>query len=105
MEPESHDSINEHMCKFKSKSLMRQYMKNKPIKLGFQFWFCCRSMSRYLYEFDMYLGKKGNTEFELGELVVLSLCECLKDTNCYVYFEKFFTSPTLVAELLENGFY
>ena len=84
---------------------MCQYMKNKPIKLGFKFWFRCGSKSRYLYEFDMYLGKKGNTEFELGELVVLSLCECLKDTNCYVYFEKFFTSPTLMTELLENGFY
>ena len=105
LEPESHHSINEHMCKFKSKSLMRQYMKNKPIKVGFKFWFCCRSMWRYLYEFYMYLGKKGNTGFGLGELVVLSLCECLKDSNCYVYFEKFFTSPTLMGELLENGLY
>ena len=38
-EPESHQSIDEHMCKFKGKSLMRQYMKNKPIKWGFKFWF------------------------------------------------------------------
>ena len=42
--PESHHSIDEHMCKFKGKSLMRQYMNNKPIKWGFkvlvpvQFW-------------------------------------------------------------------
>ena len=84
LEPESHHSINEHMCKFKSKSLMRQYMKNKPIKLGFKFWFCCRSMWRYLYEFYMYLGKKGNTGFGLGELVVLSLCECLKDSSLII---------------------
>ena len=59
----------------------------------------------YLYEFDMYLGKKRNTEFGLGESVVLSLCESLKDTNCYVYFDNFFTSPTLMAKLLENGIY
>ena len=32
MQPESHQSIDEHMCKFKGKSLMRQYMKNKSIK-------------------------------------------------------------------------
>ena len=53
----------------------------------------------------MYLGKKGSTEFGLGELLVLSLCECLKDTNCYVYFDNFFMSPTLMVKLLENGIY
>jgi len=57
-QPESHQSIDEHMCKFKGKSLMRQHMKNKPIKQGFKFWFRCGSKSGYLYEFDMYVGKK-----------------------------------------------
>ena len=32
MWPESHQLIDEHMCKFNGKSLMHQYMKNKPIK-------------------------------------------------------------------------
>ena len=53
----------------------------------------------------MCLGKKGNTEFGLGESVVLSLCKSLKDANCYVYFDNFFTSPMLMAKLLENGIY
>ena len=44
-------------------------MKNKPIKWGFKFWFRCGPKS-YLYKFNMYLGKKGNTEFGLGESVV-----------------------------------
>ena len=39
MQPEAHQSIDEHMCKFKGKSIMKQYMKNKPIKWGFKFWF------------------------------------------------------------------
>ena len=34
MQPESHQSIDGHMCKFKGKRLMRQYMKNKAIKWG-----------------------------------------------------------------------
>lgn len=104
-QPESHQSIDEHMCKFKGKSLMRQYMKNKPIKWGFKFWFRCGSKSGYLYEFDMYVGKKEKTEFGLGESVVLSLCKSLKNTNCFVYFDNFFTSPTLIAKLLDNGIY
>ena len=98
-----HQSIDEHMCKFKGESLLCQYMKNKPIKWGLKFWFCCKSKSGYLCEFDMYLGKKENTEFELGESVVLSLCDCLKDTNYYVYFDTFFASPTLMTKLLEYG--
>ena len=67
MQPESHQLIEEHMCKFKGKSLMRQYMKNEQIKQGFKFWFCCVSKLGYLYDFDMYLQKKENSEFGLGE--------------------------------------
>ena len=37
MQPESHQSIDEHICKFEGKGLMRQYMKNKSIKWGFNF--------------------------------------------------------------------
>ena len=68
--------------------MMRQYIKNKPIKWGFKFWFCCGSKSGYLYEFDMYVGRKEKTEFSIGESFVLSLCKSLEDTNCFVYFDK-----------------
>ena len=37
--PESHQSINEHRCKFKGKSLMCQYMKNKLINGASHFGF------------------------------------------------------------------
>ena len=84
---------------------MGQYMKNKPIKWGFKFWFRCGSKSGYLYQFDMYLGKKSKTEFGLGESVVLSLCENLKNSYCYVFFDNFFTSPNLMLKLFEDGIY
>ena len=32
---------------------MRQYMKNKPYKWGFKFWFQCGSKSGYFYDFDI----------------------------------------------------
>ena len=73
--------------------------------MGFKFWFHCGAKSSYLYEFDMYLGKKGNTEFGLGESVILSLCQKLKDTHCFVFFDNFFTSPALLLKLLEMGIY
>ena len=59
----------------------------------------------YLYEFNMDLGKKGNTEFGLGESVVFSLCQNLKDMHCFVFFDNFFTSPALLVKLLEMGIY
>ena len=80
-------------------------MKNKPIKWGFKLWFRCGAKSGYLYEVDMYLGKKGNTEFGLGESVILPLCQKLKDTYCFVFFDNFFTSPALLVKLLEMGIY
>ena len=103
--PESDQPMDEHMCKFKGKSLMRQYMKNKSIKWGFKFWFRCGSKSGYLYQFDMYLGRKSKTEFDLGNLVVLSLCKNLKNSYCYVFFDNFFTSPNLMLKLFEDGIY
>ena len=105
LQPEAHQLIDEHMCKFKEKIIMRQYMKNKPIKWGFKFWFYCGAKSGYLCEFNMYLGKKGNTKFGLSESVALSLCQMLKDTHCFVFFDNFFTSPTLLVKLLEMGIY
>ena len=84
---------------------MKQYVKNKPIKWAFKFWFRCGAKSGFLYEFNMYVGTKGNTELDLDESVVLSLSQKLKDTYCYVFFDNYFTSPTLLVKLLEMGIY
>ena len=99
--PELHQSINEHMCKIKGKSLMQRYMKNKPINWGFKFWFWYGSKSGYLYQFDMHLGKKSQTEFGLGKSVLLSLCENLKNSNSCNSFKKVLHSfyPFLIIEM------
>ena len=47
-------SIDEHMVKFKGRSGMKQYIKSKPIKWSFKFWFCCWSKYGYLYQMDIY---------------------------------------------------
>ena len=86
-------SIDEHMTKFKGRMSCKQYMKNKPIKWGFKWWCRCCSKTGYLYEFDLYLGKKEKAELRLGETVVLNLS---KNTHCMLYFDNFFKSPTLV---------
>ena len=99
-EPEQ--SIDEHMTKFKGRSSMKQYIKSKPIKWGFKWWYRCASTSGYLYEFDLYLGRKKKVEGNLGESVVFMLSEKLKGTYCTLYFDNFFNSPTLIDKLLKE---
>ena len=98
---DSEQSIDEHMVKFKGRSRMKQYMKSKPIKWGFKFWFCCSSKSGYLYQMDIYLGRKQTPEFNLGlgEEVVLQLMKDLERSFCTVYFDNFFDSPKLIEKL------
>ena len=42
---DSDQSINEHKVKFKGRSGRKQYIKSKPRKWGFKFWFHCWSKS------------------------------------------------------------
>ena len=94
-----------NMVKFKRRSSMRQYLKNKPINWGFKFWYHCASKTGYLYQFDLYLGKKESREENLGPNVVLALTECLKDTQCTIFFDNLFNSPSLIIKLFDKGLY
>ena len=82
----------EHMVKFKGRSGIKQNIKSKPIKWGFNFWFYCSSKSAYRYQMDIYLGRKQAPEFNLGlgEGVVLQLMKDLQRSFCTVYFDNLF---------------
>ena len=63
------------MVKFKGRSGIKQYIKSKPIKWSFKFWFYCLSKSGYLYLMYIYLGRKQTAEFNLNheeEVVLLA---------------------------------
>ena len=103
----SEQSIDEHKVKFKGRSRMKQQIKSKSIKWGFKFWFCCSSKSGYLYQMDIYLGRKQTPEFNLGlgEEVVLQLTKDLERSFCTAYFDNFFNSPKLIEKLFQKGIY
>ena len=88
---DSEQSIGEHMLNFKGRSWMKQYIKSKPIKWGFKFWFHFSSKSGYLYQMVIYLGRKQTPELNLGleEEVVLQLTKDLEWSFCTVYFDNF----------------
>lgn len=95
-------SIDEHMVKFKGHNAMKQYMKYTPVSWGFKLWCLCESETGYLYNVDIYTGKKQFVEHGLGESVVLQLCAPLAKKGIEVYFDNFFTSLNLMHILQEN---
>ena len=105
MSNSSIQSIDEHMIKFKGRSSMKQYIKSKPIKWGFKFWFRCDSKTGYLYDMNMYLGRKESTEYNLGESVVLNLASALDDSYCTLVFDNFLAIPNLVQTLFDKKMY
>ena len=91
------------MTKFKGRSSMRQYLKMKPVKWNFKWWFRCANSNGYLYEFDLYLGKKQNVQVSLGEGVGMQLPEKLKGTFCTLLFDNSFNSPLLINKLTKTS--
>ena len=90
MEPEVEQSVDEHMIKYKGRSIMRQHIKNKPIKWGFRIWYRWAPNTGYLYEFDIYTGRKETAEFGLGKSVVLQLTEKLSGSFIRTFSWQFF---------------
>ena len=101
--PEKFQSIDERMIKFKGHNIMRQYIRNKPVKWGFKMWMRCGSISGYTYQMDMYTGKKTRAEVGLGENVVLDLSSSLIGSGCHIFMDNFFTSPKLLQILHYHG--
>ena len=66
MSNDSEHSINEHMVKFKCRYGMKPFIESKPIKWDFKFWFGSSGEAGYLYQMDIYLGRKQIPEFSLG---------------------------------------
>nr|XP_033799977.1 piggyBac transposable element-derived protein 4-like [Geotrypetes seraphini] len=103
--PSQQQSVDEHMIRFKGHSIMKQYIKNKPIKWGFKMWCRCDSKTGYLYQFDLYTGKKTDTEHGLGEGVVLMLTKSFEHLCCEIYIDNFFNSPILQLKTQQQEIY
>ena len=104
---DNEQKTDEHRVKFKGRYGMKEYIKSKPIKWGFKFWFLCSSKSGYLYQMDINLGRNETPEFnlDLGEEVVLQLTKDVERSFCTVYFDNFFNSPTLIEKLFQKSIY
>lgn len=100
-------SVDEAMIAFKGRFFAKQYMPAKPTQWGIKAWCCAESETGYLLDCDIYLGKKKNDESDylLGEKVVLNMMKKFFNENHHVFFDNFFTSARLMDQLLEKGTY
>jgi len=103
--PSKQQSVDEHMIKFKGQNIMKQYVRNKPVKWGFKLWCRCDAVSGYLYQFDMYTGRKTDTEHGLAESVVIMLTKALEQLCCEVFMDNFLNCPLLQVETLQKKIY
>ena len=94
-------SIDEHMVTYKGHNIMKQYVKNKPIRWGFKLWVRACSRTGFVYEIDLYTGKKdaNNPDVGLGDAVVLQLTEKIAESGVIVAFDNFFTSTNVMEKL------
>ena len=103
--PGKHQTTDEAMVVYKGRLSYVQYLPAKPIKRGIKLWMRCDSESAYLHEYDVYLGKRQNSQYGLAYDVVTKLCHTLSGHNHHVYCDNYFTSIPLFKELLHMKIY
>ncbi len=107
-------AVDEGMIACKNRSKFLQYMKDKPSKWGFKIWKLVCSVTFYTYAFEIYTGERAK-EYPMvgvGGNVVMRLVNQLPRLEptvgeiaiaYVVFFEKIFTSLTLLRLLLESS--
>jgi len=79
-------------------------MPNKPIKRGYKVWSLV-DQKGYLWNFDMYIGKVGDTvQTDLGGSVVKNLSLPIQNKNHCLYLDNYFTSVPLLNYLKTKKF-
>ena len=99
--PWKHQATHEAMVAFKGHLSYIQYLPAKPIKHGIKVWMRHNPESAYLHEYEVYLGWQQNLPNGLAYDVVTKLCESIADHNHHVYYENYFTSISLLKQLLQ----
>lgn len=91
--------IDESMVKFKGRSSLKQFMRDKPIKRGFKIWMLCDS-SGYNLKFDIYTGRGDDQSGKgLASRVVLNLVQNFTQKNHSLYIDNFFNGYELLLTL------
>ena len=92
------------MNRSKARFSFKQYIRNKPTKWGFKLWCLCNSSKGFTVKFSVYRGKSGEISSKEGLSydVVLYLMKDYLEQGRVLYFDNFYTSPTLAVDLFDQ---
>ena len=95
-------SVDETLIAFKGRTAFMQYKPKKPHKWGLNAWTLAEP-SGYVFNWDLYTGKRGNQTHGLTFRVVAELCRPIYGKGHHIYMDNYFSSPALFAELEQNN--
>ncbi|XP_068212129.1 piggyBac transposable element-derived protein 3-like [Palaemon carinicauda] len=97
-------SIDESMVPYYGRHFYKQFIRGKPIGFGYKCWVIASSCG-LPYKVTVYEGK---TEMCKGPFGTRTVMDCLKvcqvPASQHIYFDSFFTSYDLIAELKTLGY-
>ena len=99
-------SVDEQMMPYFDRHSAKMFIRGKPIRFGYKNWVLASS-DGYPYKFETYTGacKTKDSRMPLGPQVVSDLLSIVEDPACHcVYFDRFFTSYSLLRDLHEKNF-
>lgn len=105
---EVHLSVDEQMCSTKARSLLKQYLPDKPHKWGFKL-FVLSGVSGFAFKFEVYAGQENKLstgEPQLGassNVVVRLTRDVAANMNYRVFFDNYYTSLPLIEYLANRG--
>ena len=100
-QPDQRVSIDERMIRMKGRSILKQYMPNKPTKWGVKLFAACDVASSYMFDLDVYTGTaiEGQGEVGLTQTVVTRVMNNYRDQHYIVFTDNYYTSPALATAL------
>ena len=102
--PSEQMTIDEQLVTFRGRCKFRMFIPSKPGKYGIKIWSLCDSKNAYLFNCEIYTGKKNdNREKNQGENVVKTLTMPIYKSGRNVTMDNFFTTLNLSRYLLEQN--
>ena len=107
---ESKLSIDEQMVPFKGSLNVKQFIKNKPKPWGIKIYALCGTSGQML-DFILYQGSTTGLDhshssvFGQSGAVVLKLSERIREKNCQLYFDNYFSNYNVLQVLRNNYIY